>query len=119
MLEMRPDCERCGTELPADEAGAFICSFECTYLRALCRGDGRSLPQLRRRADGPAGAGGRCAAALSRFHRAEVQRLGESSQKLPSAAASCIIAGSRFSGRRRAASRPISRAGHHARRPCR
>ena len=31
MLEMRPDCERCGTELPADEAGAFICSFECTY----------------------------------------------------------------------------------------
>ena len=31
MLEMRPDCERCGTELPADEAGAFICSFECTF----------------------------------------------------------------------------------------
>ena len=30
MLEMRPDCERCGTDLPADEAGAFICSFECT-----------------------------------------------------------------------------------------
>ena len=35
MLEMRPDCERCGTDLPADEAGAFICSFECTYC-ALC-----------------------------------------------------------------------------------
>lgn len=31
MLEMRPDCERCGTDLPADEAGAFICSFECTF----------------------------------------------------------------------------------------
>lgn len=31
MLEMRPDCERCGTDLPAQEAGAFICSFECTY----------------------------------------------------------------------------------------
>ncbi|WP_150294877.1 DUF1272 domain-containing protein [Sphingobium estronivorans] len=31
MLEMRPDCERCGTDLPADEPGAFICSFECTY----------------------------------------------------------------------------------------
>ena len=31
MLEMRPDCEKCGTDLPADEAGAFICSFECTF----------------------------------------------------------------------------------------
>ncbi|MGY8972410.1 MAG: DUF1272 domain-containing protein [Sphingomonadales bacterium] len=31
MLEMRPDCERCGTDLPAEHAGAFICSFECTF----------------------------------------------------------------------------------------
>ncbi|MFA5970362.1 MAG: DUF1272 domain-containing protein [Sphingomonas sp.] len=31
MLEMRPDCERCGNDLPADEPGAFICSFECTF----------------------------------------------------------------------------------------
>ena len=31
MLEMRPDCERCGIDLPADAGGAFICSFECTY----------------------------------------------------------------------------------------
>ena len=31
MLEMRPDCERCGTDLPAEASGAFICSFECTY----------------------------------------------------------------------------------------
>ena len=31
MLEMRPDCERCGVDLPADAGGAFICSFECTY----------------------------------------------------------------------------------------
>lgn len=31
MLEMRPDCERCGTDLPAEAPGAFICSFECTY----------------------------------------------------------------------------------------
>jgi hypothetical protein len=31
MLEMRPDCERCGTDLPAQAGGAFICSFECTY----------------------------------------------------------------------------------------
>ncbi|WP_313539466.1 DUF1272 domain-containing protein [Sphingomonas sp.] len=31
MLEMRPDCERCGTDLPPDAGGAFICSFECTF----------------------------------------------------------------------------------------
>ncbi|MFD1787632.1 DUF1272 domain-containing protein [Sphingomonas floccifaciens] len=31
MLDMRPDCERCGVDLPADEAGAFICSLECTF----------------------------------------------------------------------------------------
>ncbi|MDJ0641919.1 MAG: DUF1272 domain-containing protein [Erythrobacter sp.] len=31
MLEMRPDCERCGTDLPAETPGAFICSFECTF----------------------------------------------------------------------------------------
>lgn len=31
MLDMRPDCERCGTDLPANQAGAFICSFECTF----------------------------------------------------------------------------------------
>jgi uncharacterized protein len=31
MLDMRPDCERCGADLPADNGGAFICSFECTF----------------------------------------------------------------------------------------
>lgn len=31
MLEMRPDCERCGTDLPADQHSAFICSFECSF----------------------------------------------------------------------------------------
>jgi hypothetical protein len=34
MLEMRPDCERCGRDLPADRHGAFICSFECTFCDA-------------------------------------------------------------------------------------
>ena len=34
MLEMKPDCKRCGTDLPADAPGAFICSFECTYCAA-------------------------------------------------------------------------------------
>ncbi|MEH6742071.1 MAG: DUF1272 domain-containing protein [Hyphomonas sp.] len=31
MLDMRPNCEQCDTDLPADEVGAFICSFECTF----------------------------------------------------------------------------------------
>ena len=31
MLEMRPDCEKCGVDLPPDAPGAFICSFECTF----------------------------------------------------------------------------------------
>ena len=31
MLEMRPACERCTADLPADAPGAFICSFECTF----------------------------------------------------------------------------------------
>ena len=34
MLEMRPDCERCGAELDAGAHGAFICSFECTFCAA-------------------------------------------------------------------------------------
>jgi hypothetical protein len=31
MLEMRPDCERCGRDLPPESAEARICSFECTF----------------------------------------------------------------------------------------
>jgi hypothetical protein len=34
MLEMRPNCERCGRDLPADAADAVICSFECTFCAA-------------------------------------------------------------------------------------
>lgn len=30
MLEMRPDCELCGKDLPPD-GFALICSFECTF----------------------------------------------------------------------------------------
>ena len=30
-LAMRPDCERCGEDLPAEAPGAFICSLECTF----------------------------------------------------------------------------------------
>ena len=31
MLELRPNCECCNRDLPAHSAGAFICSFECTF----------------------------------------------------------------------------------------
>jgi hypothetical protein len=31
MLQMRPGCECCDRDLPADASGAMICSFECTY----------------------------------------------------------------------------------------
>jgi uncharacterized protein len=34
MLEMRPDCEKCGADLPPYAHGAFICSFECTFCAA-------------------------------------------------------------------------------------
>ena len=30
-LEMRSACERCGAELLADQPGAYICSYECTF----------------------------------------------------------------------------------------
>ena len=33
MLELRPDCECCGRDLPPDSADAMICSFECTFCR--------------------------------------------------------------------------------------
>jgi len=35
MLEMRPNCECCDTDLPPDSDQARICSFECTYC-AVC-----------------------------------------------------------------------------------
>lgn len=31
MLELRPNCETCGRDLPPDSAQARICSFECTF----------------------------------------------------------------------------------------
>jgi len=38
MLELRPNCECCDRDLPADSPDAFICSFECTYCRACASG---------------------------------------------------------------------------------
>ncbi|MFI8743645.1 DUF1272 domain-containing protein [Pseudomonas sp. NPDC077186] len=34
MLELRPNCECCDRDLPADSLDALICSFECTFCRA-------------------------------------------------------------------------------------
>jgi hypothetical protein len=31
MLQLRPNCECCNADLPADSALALICSFECTF----------------------------------------------------------------------------------------
>lgn len=31
MLDMKPACERCRADTPAEAPGAFICSFECTF----------------------------------------------------------------------------------------
>lgn len=33
MLQMRPNCECCDRDLPADQVGAMVCSFECTFCR--------------------------------------------------------------------------------------
>ncbi len=31
MLKLRPNCECCDKDLPADAADALICTFECTF----------------------------------------------------------------------------------------
>ncbi|MEO0650449.1 MAG: DUF1272 domain-containing protein [Planctomycetota bacterium] len=44
MLEMHPDCLACQAALPADQPGAFVCSFECTYCRPCAEALGGSCP---------------------------------------------------------------------------
>jgi len=34
MLELRPNCECCGADLPPASDAARICSFECTFCAA-------------------------------------------------------------------------------------
>ncbi|MCU1725585.1 DUF1272 domain-containing protein [Pseudomonas sp. 7P_10.2_Bac1] len=57
MLELRPSCECCDFDLPADSAQARICSFECTFcatcveqkLGGICPNcEGELLPRPRR-----------------------------------------------------------------------
>jgi uncharacterized protein len=37
MLQLRPSCESCDTDLPADSLDARICSFECTFCTPCAR----------------------------------------------------------------------------------
>ncbi len=34
MLQLRPNCECCNTDLPPDTPNARICTFECTFCAA-------------------------------------------------------------------------------------
>jgi nitroimidazol reductase NimA-like FMN-containing flavoprotein (pyridoxamine 5'-phosphate oxidase superfamily) len=43
-LEMRPNCECCDADLPADEPGAVVCSFECTYCAGCAEHLDRTCP---------------------------------------------------------------------------
>jgi hypothetical protein len=56
MLELRPNCECCDRDLPADSREALICSFECTFCHSCsttvfngrcpnCRGELQSRPR--------------------------------------------------------------------------
>ena len=39
MLKMKSACERCAAALPADQPGARICSFECTFCEPCAGGE--------------------------------------------------------------------------------
>ena len=34
MLQIRPNCENCNKDLPAESSEACICSYECTFCRS-------------------------------------------------------------------------------------
>ena len=38
MLKLRPNCECCNRDLPAESEDAVICSFECTFCRSCADG---------------------------------------------------------------------------------
>ena len=38
MLELRPNCELCDKDLPADATDACICTYECTFCRSCVDG---------------------------------------------------------------------------------
>jgi hypothetical protein len=57
MLQLRPNCECCDTDLAGDSGDAWICSFECTFcttcanetLRGKCPNCGGELVRRPRR----------------------------------------------------------------------
>jgi len=58
MLQLRPNCECCNTDLSGDSGEAYICSFECTFcarcthetLKGSCPNCGGELVRRPRRA---------------------------------------------------------------------
>ncbi|MDH1263620.1 DUF1272 domain-containing protein [Pseudomonas sp. GD03944] len=44
MLQLRPNCECCDRDLPADSGVALICSFECTFCPACAEHLGGACP---------------------------------------------------------------------------
>jgi hypothetical protein len=38
MLQLRPNCECCDTDLPPESRAARICSFECTFCASCAEG---------------------------------------------------------------------------------
>lgn len=47
MLKMRPGCECCNEDLPAQSPDAFICSFECTFCGVCARKMKLTCPNCR------------------------------------------------------------------------
>ncbi len=76
MLQLRPNCECCDRDLPADSRDVLICSFECTFcrdcatqrLQGHCPNCGGELLQRPRR---PAAKLERFPASLTRTHATE------------------------------------------------
>lgn len=74
MLQLRPGCECCDRDLPADSPDAMICSFECTFCRDCAehklRGDCPNCSgELVRRPIRPAAALARHPASSARIHK--------------------------------------------------
>jgi hypothetical protein len=76
MLELRPGCECCDTDLPPDSTEARICTFECTFCRTcaetklgnICPNCGGELLQRPRR---PADKLAKNAPSTKRIYKAE------------------------------------------------
>ncbi|MEO7152113.1 MAG: DUF1272 domain-containing protein [Burkholderiaceae bacterium] len=74
MLQLRPGCECCNTDLPAESTAARICSYECTFcadcadgrLAGICPNCGGELLRRPRR---PAAKLARDPASIERVYR--------------------------------------------------